>query len=79
MGANIAPKAGIMPRIKLISLKDNPMLRACKLIKVPTPQVAESCTIIALMCTFTPQYFVNYLFVLDHDNDMYYLPSPTKK
>ena len=75
MGANIAPKAGIMPRIKLISLKDNPMLRACKLIKVPTPQVAESCTIIALMCTFTLQYFV----ILDHNNNMYYLPSPTKK
>ena len=46
MGPNIAPKAGMMPRIILISLKDNPMLRACKLIKVPTPQVAESGIII---------------------------------
>ena len=59
MGANIAPKAGMMPRIILISLKDNPMLRACKLIKVPTPQVAESGIIIALLCTFYLQYFVN--------------------
>ena len=59
MGANIAPKAGIMPRIKLISLKDNPMLRACKLIKVPTPQVAESGIIISSMCTFYLQYFLS--------------------
>ena len=64
MGANIAPKAGMMPRIILISLKDNPMLRACKLIKVPTPHVAESGIIIALMCTFSLQYFVNIFFLL---------------
>ena len=59
MGPNIAPKAGMMPRIMLISLKDNPMLRACKLIKVPTPHVAESGIIIALMCTINLQYFLS--------------------
>ena len=57
MGPNIAPKAGMMPRIILISLKDNPMLRACKLIKVPTPQVAESGIIIALMCNLAFNIF----------------------